>query len=114
MILIGAIKYCQEHDMHMIRLPWCPWLKGRMLSPMCKPEPEVAAEFEKAIVAATKMEAPLFTALALHDMLALCPAESARRRVVVLRGGVLRPHDGRALANAGAPGERLAVRLVDL
>jgi len=82
MILIGAIKYCQEHDMHMIRLPWCPWLKGRMLSPMCKPEPEVAAEFEKAIVAATKMEAPLFTALALHDMLALCRAESARGDVL--------------------------------
>ena len=75
---LAHVDYCQEHDMHMIRLPWCPWLKGRILSAMGKSELEVVAEFEKAIVAATKMEAPLFTALVLHDMIALCPAESAR------------------------------------
>jgi len=72
------VDYCQEHYWQAIRLPWCPWLKGRILAKKGKPEPEVMVELEKAVAAATKWDALLLVALALHDMLALCPAESAR------------------------------------
>jgi len=68
-----------------------PWCKARILAAKAEAggasgaDPvyaEVASLLERAVAAAAKWEAPLMVALALQDMLALCPEASAKTSTV--------------------------------